>query len=154
VTVSAEDMAALRALLTGDSEPFTRLAAASHAGQDVRLGVLTTMAFAAAARSRFLAGWSRADVIRYVAQTRTRYGLDDLIPSLAEDLLAAALGNQPLPAGADSAATAYAQLALLKSLTDDLGTPGLSQVLDEARVHADRWLGQHPENGALQPESP
>lgn len=148
MTVSAEDVAALRALLTGDSDPFMRLAAASPDGQDMRVGVLIAMALATAARTRFAAGWSRAEVIRYVAQTRIRYGLDDLIPSLAEDLLIVGLGNQPLPAGADPAASAYAQLSLLKSLSDDLGPPDLDRVLGEAREQADRWLGQRPGDDA------
>jgi hypothetical protein len=82
---------------------------ASADGQDMRLGALTAMALATAARIRFAAGWFRADVIRYVAQALTRYGLDDFAPSLAEDLRIVALGNQPLPPGADPASTVYAR---------------------------------------------
>jgi hypothetical protein len=111
-------------------------------GHDVRLGVLATMVFATAAQARFAAGWSRADVIRYVAQVRTRYGLDDLSPSLAEDLLTVVLGNQAPPAAADVSDTVYVQLALLKSLTDGMGALELDRGLDEAHGHADSWLRQ------------
>lgn len=142
MTVGPEYETALRAFLVDlDGEPLNRLGVGCPE-QDMRLGTLISFALAATARVRFASGCSREDVIRYVARTRTKYGLGELAPSLAENMLALALGQGPVPAESDQAKISLAQLALLKSLADDLGPDALNRALEEARRIASLRLEQ------------
>jgi hypothetical protein len=101
-------------------------------------------AFAIAARRKFAAGWTRAEVVRYVARVRAllseRPGLLD--PRAAEDELFTALGGARRGAGFEAGAVAAARLFLLDALTAslDLDDAGIDDLLEQARDAANRML--------------
>jgi hypothetical protein len=142
VRVSSEHVTALRAVLDGDEETFERLTGGVGEEHLTPLSVLLAMAFSSVARMRFSAGWSEADVIRFVAWMRVQYGNDfhAISPSLAEALLLTALQGVPLRDEFDDAATAYTQAALLRALTGDLSEQHMGIVFNHACQQADRWL--------------
>lgn len=140
--VTSDHMAALRAIIAADEAAYERLTASTSEEELRPLAALITMAFATAARSRFAAGWTDADLIRLIARMRTKYGTeyDDYSPALAEDLLAAALENKHPSVTASEELRAATQMVLLRVLTDDIGEQEFEQVLATARERADRWL--------------
>jgi hypothetical protein len=136
MTAGQEHAALLRAYLQGDEDTFTTQAQGiSPEG----LAPLVHAAFVIAARRMFAPGWTRAAVVRYVAETRKalseRPGLVD--PRVAEHELRRALGGEVTSAGSWSS-VATAQLIVLKSMTvslqlDEDGLDDLvKQSLDEA----------------------
>jgi hypothetical protein len=136
MTAGEEHAALLRAYLQGDEDTFTTQARSiSPEG----FAPLVHTAFAVAARRMFAPGWTRAAVVRYVAETRKalseRPGLVD--PRVAEHELRRALGGEVTSAGSWSS-VATAQLIVLKSMTvslqlDEDGLDDLvSQSLGEA----------------------
>jgi hypothetical protein len=142
VRVSSEHVTALRAVLDGDEETFKRQTSGADEEHLTPLSVLLAMAFSSVTRMRFPAGWSEADVIRFVAWMRVQYrnDFDAFSPSLAEALLLAALRGMPLHGEVDDAATAYTQVALLRALTGDLNEHHVDTLFGYACQQADRWL--------------
>jgi hypothetical protein len=139
MTAGEEHAALLRAYFQGDEDTFT--ARARSIAPD-GFAPLVHAAFVIAARRMFAPQWTRAAVVRYVADTRKalseRPGLVD--PRVAEHELCRALGGEvtSVDDSRSSVATATAQLIVLKSMTvslrlDEDGLDDLvKQSLDEA----------------------
>jgi hypothetical protein len=146
--VADADVAALRAALSGDSDTFDQVAGMSSLENGGQLGILMATAFVAAARNRFPRQWSVPDLIRFVGQVRTHHQGEyaDINASAAEQMLLAALTNQPEPMYGefDQIAMGYAQAAILAELVGDLDGQQLDALLDEARVQANLWLAERP----------
>jgi hypothetical protein len=146
VTVTDEQVAALRAALTGDTDTFDRLGGPSGLDYGDAFPVLMATAFILASRRRFGRGWSTADVIRFVGEVRLGYDAEDgyIDPDAAEQLLLAALRDKSLPAGIGGEARGSAQFALLNSMVSDEYPEShhLDALLQEARQMADQWMAR------------
>jgi hypothetical protein len=139
------EMAVLHGQITGNDETAQRAFSEQLAlsGDASGLAVLLYAAFVIAARRKFGPGWTRSEVIRYVAQVRAllceQPGL--LNPQTAEDELRSALG-EPITTthevGAVAAARLFLLLALVASL--DLDDEAVANLLGEARDMANRML--------------
>ncbi len=113
-------------------------------------GHLLYAAFALAARRKFSPAWTRADVVRFVADARAHVGKDpdDLDPIAAEHQLRTALGER-IPGYPPEEARARAQVILLTALSRDLTDAELDGLLAEARTLADQLINrQHPSGDA------
>jgi hypothetical protein len=139
----------LRAHIAGEDEQAQRaFSQQAAAGSDMSgLAWLVHAAFIIAARRKFAPTWNRAKVIRYVGQVRAllseRPG--PLDPRVAEDELAAALGEQaPAPVGHEIGAVATARLFLLDALIASLNLDdeGIDALIGEARKSADQILAR------------
>jgi hypothetical protein len=146
MTVTDEQVAALRAALTGDMATFDGLGGASGLDYGDAFPVLMATAFILAARRRFGGGWSTADVTRFVGEVRLEYDPNDgcVDPDAAEQMLLAALRDKPLPAGIGEEARGNAQFALLNSMVSDRNSEihELDALLQEARQMADQWMAR------------
>jgi hypothetical protein len=155
--VTPEYADALRASMTGDDETFSRLSGelqARDGGQrsgDV-YSALTGMALFIAARRRFPDGYTSADVVRFVGQVRASFAesADDIDPRVTERTLLGALGDAAAAENLDKAAMATSIHALLFVLleTEDISGARLDELLSEARVLADIWLGRQHDGRA------
>jgi hypothetical protein len=139
------EMVVLRAEIAGEDEVARRAARDQLAasGQLAGLESLQYAAFVIAVRRKFAAGWTSAEVIRYVAQVR---GLlserpDLLDPQAAETEIRRALGDNTA-APAQPGVVATAQMILLSALTASLrlDDQGVLALLAEARMVADRMI--------------
>ena len=146
--VTDEYVAALRAFLTGDGT-YERLSDQLQARDGEHSGrlfsALTGMALFAAARRRFPAGYTNADVIRLVGQVRARFAgpSDGIDPVVAEGTLRGALGDAAAADNLDRAAMAMAVPALLFVLLEQEGMSGGAQLdgfLADVRPLAEVWL--------------
>jgi hypothetical protein len=143
--VTSLEMGMMRAALRGEEEEAQRMFREQLAatGEANGMAVLMHAAFLIAARRKFGPRYTRAEVIRYVAQVRAalseRPGLLD--PMTGEDELFAALGGQVTGAH-DIGAVALARLFLLMALAASLNLDeqGVGAVLDQARELADQML--------------
>jgi hypothetical protein len=143
--VTSLEMAMVRAALRGQEEEAQRLFQEQLAatGEANGIAVLVHAAFLVAARRKFAPRYTRAQVIRYVAQVRAalseRPGLLD--PLAAEDELFAALGGQ-VTGTHDIGTVALARLFLLMALIASLNLDDqeVGALLDQARELADRML--------------
>ena len=66
----------------------------------------------------------------------------DLSPSLAEQLMLAALRGTPVSSRFDETAKAYTQFIPLKDLANSLDDQQLDMLLGKARDDADRWMAE------------
>jgi hypothetical protein len=143
--VTSLEMGMVRAALRGQEEETQRLFHEQLAatGEANGMAVLVYAAFLIAARREFAPRYTRAEVIRYVAQVRAalseRPALLD--PLAAEDELFAALGGQ-VAGTHDIGAVALARLFLLMALiaTLNLDDQEVGALLDQARELADQML--------------
>jgi hypothetical protein len=148
--ITDEYVAALRAFLTGDGT-YERLSEYLQARDGQLSGdhfsALTGMALCTAARRRFPAGYTNADVIRLVGQVRGRAGdpSDNVDPLVAEAVLRGALGDAAAAENLDQAAMAMAIPALLLILleqNDVADDEGVDSFLADIRPLADAWLAR------------
>lgn len=139
------EMVILRAEIAGEDEVARQAARDQTAttGQLTGLVTLVHAAFVIAATSYFAPRWTRAGVIKYVAQLRVllaeRPNLLD--PVAGETELRRALG-ETLPPVPQAGTVATTQLVLLDALIASLGLDEaeVDGLLDEARNAADRTL--------------
>lgn len=142
--VTDEQVAWLRTCLAGETElarqTYGQLAGAENAAG---LGALVFAAFVIAAQQEFTANGTRADLIKFIAQTRQLLGVrsDVFHPLIAENQLRRALGEQ-IADSQDIRASARAQLILLNSLvmSADLDDDAVFRLLIRARRMANRIL--------------
>jgi hypothetical protein len=139
MAIDAEHLAFLRSYIQGDDEACT--AALGQISEPEGLGMLLHGSFVIAVRRRFAPSWTRADVVRYVADVRARLiertGLLD--PQVAEHELRRALGDTTVPTHS-AASTAPVQLILLTALVVSLGLDetGVDGLLSQVRQVAPR----------------
>jgi hypothetical protein len=143
--VTGREMAMVRANLRGEDEEAQRLFQEQLAatGDASGMAVLTHAALLIAARREFAPRYTRAELIRYVAQVRALLSEKPwlLDPMTGEDELRAALGEQ-VTATHEAGAVALARLSLLHALIASLNLDdqGVGALLDQARELADRML--------------
>lgn len=144
MTVRGDQIAALRAALTGDISTFERLGGTSGQNHGEEFPILVATAFIIAAQRRFPHEWSIADVIRFVGQVRVQCGdnYDDLSPAIAEQLILAALRDEPMGGEFDETDKAYTQFVLLSALVRDLDEQQLDMFLAESCEKADQWIAE------------
>ena len=144
MTVTPDHVTALRAALSGDAAFFEYMEHRTDLGHSQEFPALMAAAFTVAVRSRFSGEWSVGDVVEFVSRVRVRssdsYG--DLSPSVAEQLMFAALRGTLVSSQFDETARAYTQFMLLKDLTRSLGGQQLDMLMGKARDDADRWMAQ------------
>jgi hypothetical protein len=102
------------------------------------LGELLLAAFTIAARRRFSPTWSSADIVRFIADVRSRTNemAALLAPAVAENQLRLALGAELTPYP-DMEARGRAQMLLLGLLTSNHTPHELDALLSDARALAD-----------------
>ena len=144
MVVSDEQVAAMRAMLSGDFDEHWRLAARldQTTGWD-EYATLLAAAFLEAVDRRFGKGYTPAEIIRFVADARASFDQsgDELDPRAAERLVRAVLGDGDVD-DLDDQIRARAQTVLLSALITDehLDEAGLDQFMNDARKLADRSL--------------
>lgn len=140
MTITDRHVTALRALLTD-----TPLPPGVGDNDFAALGVLLTTALLLASRSEFANGWSKPEIIRFVARMRTQYGtgFDEYDPALCEALLASALGNEPISTDTEPNSNTAAQVALLRALTESMNEDDLVKLLSQACTQASQLIEQH-----------
>lgn len=140
--VSDSSLAALRAALDGDVDAFDRLHTEHRGVVDDGFTALMATAFVRATRQQFGQEWSIPDVIRFVGAVRTRFSVSDLSPTVAEEMLLAALRSAPMRIGSDDRELGYVQITLLAALVDSLDNRQCGLLLRQARADAEQWLSQ------------
>jgi hypothetical protein len=144
MTVTPGHVMALRAALSGDVAAFEHMERRADLGHGQEFPALMAAAFIAAVRFRFSGEWSVADVVKFVSQVRVRAsdGYGEPSPSLAEQLVLAALRGTPVAGQFDETAKAYTQFMLLEDLASSLDDQQLDMLLDKARHDADQWMAE------------
>jgi hypothetical protein len=144
--VTAEQVSALRTYLTLDPDTVEQNRhAIVDAGSTDGFSALLYAALQTATSRRFRPGWIRADIVRYVADIRTRSSENiEIDPVAAETILRRALGEK-IPSVADEAVKARTQALLLAELTADadLDEIGLDAFVAQSRQLADQWVAEH-----------
>ena len=140
--VTAEQTAALRALLVDDMDTHHALYARLGAAK-VGYTALVTAAFCEAAERRFGARHDAADVIEFVADVRSRSDrlASEIDPLIAERVLRAVFGDGSLGDLSD-AAVAGTQIVLLGALVADehFDDAGLDGFLARSRKLAEQLM--------------
>lgn len=142
--VTDDQAAALRAYLSARDDADAddaeaRFLALAKANRLDEIGALVYCSFAAAARRRFSPAWTSADLVRFVACTRSSstQAAALISASAAENQLRTVLGNAPAWRP-DEETRARVQLLLLNALTADMADENLDSVLSEGRALADQ----------------
>jgi hypothetical protein len=136
MNVTADHVAAVRALVTDDDSTFDRLIANAVPEWLDAFSRLVTAAFFGGTKYRFASEAPQGDIIRFVARSRIRHGGDDagFSPSLGEALMGTAVGINPVPSELDEAENSAAQIALLKDLAGELSFQDFELLLATART--------------------
>lgn len=142
--VTDEQVAALRAAMTGDYETFGHFVGKSVDGRDPAFAVLMTQVFVIAAQGRFPASSSTAELIRFVGQLRSRdEGKHaDVVASAAEQMLLCAIHGETASQEFGEEVRGYTQFALIMELVADLRLDDgqVDELLDMARQESDQRL--------------
>jgi len=144
VAVSDEQLAVVRAMLSGDSAQYDRLT--DHLDRTNGWGrytLLIAAAFFEAVDRRFGQAYTRQDVIRFVADARSRFddGGARLNARAAERLILAALEDEDID-DIDDQTVVENQVAFLTALIADESLDGtsLNAFMDDVRRLADEWM--------------
>lgn len=148
--VTDKQMILLMAHLAGEEQVARRVQTELvTSGTAEGFAELVYAAFVIAARRRFSPAWTRADVIRFVAQVRAVLSEQpEVLDALAaEHQLRSALGEETasypdMASYPDKEASAWAQVILLDALVQsaDLDEAAMTTLLGRARGLADRKL--------------
>lgn len=147
MTVSDEQVAALRALLMHDVQTTARLTSALGDRGAVGYQRLADAALSVAAVRRFSPSFTSADLVRYVASVRVSRIADgkeyDFDPAAGENILRYSLG-QPVLRTPDVAERFRAVIALLDALAgSELSSEEeVDGLLAQARELADTWASR------------
>jgi hypothetical protein len=144
MAVSADEVATLRAYLSGNMDEYRRMQeqldpVAARSGYSA----LIAAAFFEAVDRRFTKpGTTTADIIKYVADVRTRSAKvsEALDPQAAERVIRHALGGGAIR-DLDDETVIGAQIVILSALIADeqFDDASLDQFMSEARKLADQW---------------
>jgi hypothetical protein len=142
--ISADQMTALRTLLTGKLDEHRRAIAEMDRTDGWKgYNELITAAFVNVVDQRFGARYTVTDIVEYVAEVRTRLRDPDrgINPNVAERLIRKALGEGTLR-GIDKKTLLHTEGVLLVALIVDeqLDDAALDTFLAEARATADSFL--------------
>jgi hypothetical protein len=158
VSVTNEQVAALRAQLAGDIEEHNRLLKQLREHDDgIGYNILLTAAFYGAATRRFGRDWKAAEVILFVAGVRARAESigNALDPRIAERVLTSALSSDDIASALTATdiddldteqVTGVETHLLMAMVADDRPRKTtLDKFLAEARARADRVLADLPD---------
>jgi hypothetical protein len=143
VTITDGQVAVVRAMLSGDGAEYDRRTALLDRtnGWD-RYTTLIAAAFFEAVDRRFGKGYTREEIIRFVADVRSRFddGGARLNAAAAERLMLSALEDEDI-SDIDDKTVIENQIAFLVGLIADenLDRTGLDAFLEDARKLADEW---------------
>jgi hypothetical protein len=154
--VTADHVAAVRALVAEDDDTFDQLTDNASPEWLDAFSRLVTATFFGGTKYRFGREASRENIIRFVARSRIRRGGDKagFSPSLAEALMAAAVGIAPSPTGWDEIENATAQVALLTDLASEISFRDFELLLAGARSKVNKMVPQtDAEEGTAQRDS-
>jgi hypothetical protein len=142
MTITDAQLAALKALLTGDEQAFDRLLTGSDLARTQEFAVLTATALVLAVRRSFPPGWSPDDVVQFVACLRARDAgaHADVNPAAAEQMLLAVLRDERVSDDFDVLVNGHAQVALLNELVAGLDNDQMEDFLAETRGEASQWV--------------
>jgi len=142
VAITDEQIAVLRAMLTanGDYDRLSDQLDRTDGWGDYT--VLVSAAFFEAVDRRFGKGYTRAEIVQFVADARARFDQSghDLDPLAAERLVLSALDEESID-DLDDKTLGQTQVVFLAALIADeqFDAPGLDEFLVEARKLADEW---------------
>lgn len=158
MSVTNEQVAALRAQLAGDIEEHNRLLKQLREHDDgIGYNILLTAAFYGAATRRFGRDWKAAEVILFVAGVRARAESigNALDPRIAERVLTSALSSDDIASALTATdiddldteqVTGVETHLLMAMVADDRPRKTtLDKFLAEARARADRVLADLPD---------
>lgn len=143
MTVTDDQIAALRAQLRGDRSEHERLFA--QLGQSDSDGYvhLIGAAFVIAAERQFQENSTAADVIRFIADVRsqTPIAAERIDPKIGEQLILSALTDEPVPEDVDVETALITELLLLVGMvaSEHFQPADLDRFMDEARALANEW---------------
>jgi hypothetical protein len=145
MSVTADQVATLRAYLAGDFDSHKRLfGQLDRTAAKTGYTALLTAAFFEAVDRRFAQDGTTADVIEFVADVRARHlkDADEIDPRAAERLILAIFTDEEVD-DLDTETKVSTQIILLYALITDarLDDAGLDGFLAEARKLADEWTG-------------
>jgi hypothetical protein len=142
VAITDEQIAVLRSMLTADGE-YDRLT--DQLDRTDGWGdytILIAAAFFEAVDRRFGKGYTRAEIVQFVAHARARFDQSghDLDALAAERLVLSALEEESVD-DLDDKTVVQTQIVFLTALITDeqLDAPSLDEFLAEARKLADEW---------------
>ncbi|MEU6036393.1 hypothetical protein ABZ801_13370 [Actinomadura sp. NPDC047616] len=144
MTVTDDQIATLRALLSGNFEEYDRLSVQIEEVDDSRsYTALVAAAFFKAAYQRFVKAGSIDDVVEYVGDVRSRFAgvADQLDPRTAERVILATVADENID-DLDGRTIMATEFLLLAALVADrnFDEVELNDFLSEARKLADEWL--------------
>lgn len=133
-------VAGLHAYLVDDSDEAQRLLEPYEAELHPGLGVLVAAVLIVATERKFGETRSQAEIVRYVAQLRTRENPSDIDPFPAEKLLRGALGDAEALEGIADQTKLDTQFTLLDELVTGERIQGhhLHELLARARTRAEQ----------------
>lgn len=140
MTVTDEQVAALRAQLRGDRGEHERLFAQLDKSDSDGYTALIGAAFIVAAERRFLPNGTPADVIRFIADVRsqTPVAAERIDPKIAERLVLCALQDDPIDdIDADTAIVTELLLLVGMVASENMQAADLERFLEEARALAE-----------------
>lgn len=139
MNVTADQVGAVRAFLTRDTETHRRISERLDPAGKRAHGALIAAAFFLAAERRFK-DKNASQVTDFVAQLRARPGLAEKIdPGIAERLILATVADEDVDdIGAEEQGIHFG--ILLAGMTADASDPELDNLLEDARQLADEWL--------------
>jgi hypothetical protein len=140
-SVTADQVATLRAALTGDSDGYRRLYASLDPVAMDSYHIFYAAAFFEAASKRFN-GATSADVLTFVADIRAQYDLaQDIDPRVAERLVLATFTDEQIADIPDQVKAEHYLILLIALIKQaDLSGSDLDVFLADARKLADEWL--------------
>jgi hypothetical protein len=144
MAVSDDQVAAMRAILAHDFDEYDRLSEQlDRVDGWGDYPVLMQAAFFEAVDRRFGKGHTRQDVVRYVADARSRFEQagQEIDPGAAERLMLVALGDSVSVEDIDGKALGAIEMFVLVALITDenLGVTELDEFMKEVRKSADEW---------------
>lgn len=143
MTVTDDQVAALRAQLRGDRSEHERLRTQLDASDSDGYVHLIGAAFVIAAERQFQQNSTAADVIRFIADVRgqTPLAAERIDPKIGEQLIISALTDEPVAEEVDADTALMTELLLLVGMvaSEHFQSADLDHFMDEARALANEW---------------
>lgn len=145
MTVTAEQLASVRAYVTGDTNEFKRITDAFDATEGRVNGALISAAFYLAASKRFAVADPKSEIISFVSDLRSTSAeevADAINPHIAERLLLTTVADEDIDDIDDEVRGKLISL-LLVAMVKEANFEGseLDGFLVEAGRLAEKWLG-------------
>lgn len=140
--VTGDQVATLRAALTGDSDGYRRLRGSLDPATIGGYHILVAAAFFGAASRKFGEGGTKTDVVEFVGKIRAQYDLaDEIDPRIAERLILATFTDEQISDIPDQAKADHYITLLIATIKDaQLSEAELDALLETSRRLANEWL--------------